>query len=224
MRTRQRLLGIKRWVEKDLCKGRAMKTMGENIADIVKDEPRCFLGWMPSRPDISGHTMVDIPVNVAPSIIVMPNPSKVKFMEEKRFDRYNKVSRPQDLGQSLSVSMLFAVYEPGIRLPGFIESADAVDDEGKPKGLDMRLLAEGTEEGLFTLFDWMDDARERLLEMQFIPNTDLFVNEESMTYGPYTDSNYVIDKRPLYYGFLNVEFGCYADAGASPKIQSILDG
>lgn len=215
MRTRQRLLGLKAWAEINLCKGRSMKTPGKTILDIVRQEPGCFLGWMPSRPDATGLMQAD-PVNVTPSILIMPNASKVKFMEEKRFDRYNNVNRPKDLGQTLAVSMLFSVYEPGVRHPGFVDSANSSD------GLDMSKFQEGTEEGLFTLFDWMDDAREKLLAAKSIPSTDLMADEESMYYSLYTDQNFVVDKRPLYYGFINMEFMCHASEGLDPVVEQYL--
>jgi len=193
-----------------------MKTIGKNIADIAYAEPRCFLGWLPTRPDETGLVMAE-PLNVVPGIVIMPTPSKVKFMEEKRFDRYNNVHRPAELGQTLAISMLFSVYEAGIRLPGFI------DTEHDEHGLDMTLLLEGTQEGLFTLFDWMDDAREKLLGIKHIPGTDMFLSEESMSYSLYSDAHYVIDKRPVFYGFLNIEFGCYAHEGANPLIDDLLN-
>ena len=34
-----------------------------------------------------------------------------------------------------------------------------------------------------------------------------------MTYSLYTDQAYVVDRRPLYYGFVNAEFKGYADTG-----------
>lgn len=214
MRTRARLLGIKEWATNELCKGRNMKTPGQDIADIKRQEPRCYLAWEPSRPDITGQMQQDAN-SVCPGILIMPNTSKVKYMEEKRFDRYNDVHRPKDLGQTLAISMLFSVYEPGIRLPGFVDSVEAGE-------LDMSLFREGTEEGLFTLTDWLDDAREKLLAMKHIPGTDLFVNEESAYYSMYTDQSYVVDKRPIYYGFINLEFGCYADQGLNEGIDKYL--
>ena len=123
-------------------------------------------------------------------------------MEEKRFDRYNNVHRPQEMGQHLAVSILFSVYEPGVRLPGFV---DSVGEKGA--GLDTSLILEGTEQGLFTLMNWMDDCMEKLLGQKMIPKTDLFVQEDTVTYSLYTDQSYVVDRRPIYYGFVNVVFG-----------------
>ena len=219
MRTVERLLGLKRWAVKNLCTGREMKAPAQNnnIGEIVRQEPRCYLGFAPARADSTGRLQED-PASVCPGIIIMPSPSYAKYMEEKRFDRYNNVHRPSMMGSHLSVSILFSVYEPGIRLPGFI---DSVGESGQ--GLDMSLMIEGTEEGLFTLLDWMDDCKEGLLRDKMIPGTDLSVEEETMTSGLYTDQSYVVDRRPIYYGFVNVSFNGYADQGANPSTnQSLL--
>lgn len=217
MRTTQRLNGLKKWITRELCQGRIMKAPAPDfdITKMTKQEPHCYVGWEPTRPDFTGRLEPD-PASVCPGILVMPNPSRGKFMEEKRFDRYNNVHRPKELGQSLAISILFKVYEPGVRLPGFVESA------GSEEGTDMSLLMEGTEEGLFTLFNWMDDCREKLLGQKAIPETDLLVDEESLVYSLYTDQSYVVDKRPIYYGFVNVEFGCYAEEGVNSQVEDLL--
>lgn len=217
MRTVERLQGLKTWAEKNLCKGRMMKAPAANmnIGEIVRQEPRCYLAFAPSRMDSTGILQED-PISVCPGIIIMPNASYAKYMEEKRFDRYNNVHKPSLMGSHLSVSILFSVYEPGVRLPGFI---DSMDEHGK--GLDMSLIMEGTEQGLFTLLDWMDDCKEALLRDKMIPNTDLSVEEETMMYSLYTDQSYVVDRRPIYYGFINVSFNGYADHG-TPSTDKFL--
>ena len=218
MRTRERLLKLKGWVEGELCAGRIMKAPSEDMdfTKIVRQEPKCYIAWNPTRPDQTGMFHVD-PVNVCPGILIMPRIAHAKFTEEKRFDRYNNIHRPQELGQTLAVDILFSVYEPGIRLPGFIDSAESGN------GLDMSLLVEGTEEGLFALTDWMDDCIEKLLGQKIIPQTDLFVNEASMAYSLYTDQSFVVDKRPIYYGFVSVDFSCYAEEGVNRSIDQYLE-
>lgn len=123
MRMSERLIGLRKWLETELCKGRQMKAPAPdfNIGEIITQEPRVYLAWAPTRTDQTGNMRTD-PVNVCPGIVVMPNHAHAKYVEEKRFDRYNNVHRNQNLGQTLSVSILFSVYEPGIRLPGFVES------------------------------------------------------------------------------------------------------
>lgn len=216
MRTRQRLLGLKQWAQQELCEGKKLKAPGRDmdLGKITRQEPSCYLGWTPQRPDSTGISPED-PVNVCPGILIMPNPGKAKFMEEKRFDRYNDIHRPKILGQTLSVSMLFAVYEPGLRLPGFMDQAERGD-------IDLSLLKEGTEEGLLTLFDWLDECRDKLLGQKAIPGTDLIIDEESIEYALYADSNFVVDKRPVFYGFINLTFNCFADESRNNAIDQYL--
>lgn len=221
MRTRQRLLALKKWTYETVCKGRVMKTPGrdkegnEDITVIARQEPVVYLGWQPTRPDITGDLQID-PTNVCPGILIAPSLSNVHYVEERRFDRYSNVHRPQELGQWLNVSVLFSVYEPGIRLPGFVESASS------RSGLDISTFKDGTEEGLFTLMDWIDDFHESLLAVKSIPGSDLYVDETSITYSPYTESGFIVDKRPIYYGFVNVKFQCYSNEKNNSKINELL--
>lgn len=218
MRFTERLIGIKNWTIDELCKGRMMKAPGENmdISDINTQEPTCYLAWAPSKLDKNGN-LRELPLSTVPSIIIMPNQANAKYMEEQRFDRYNNVHRPSLMGQHLAVSFLFSVYEPGIRLPGFV---DSVGEKGK--GLDTSLILDGTEQGLFTLMNWMNDCVEKLLSLKAIPKTDLWLEEATMTYSLYTDQNYVVDRRPIYYGFVNASFGCFADEGKNPELDNYL--
>ncbi|QTE71876.1 hypothetical protein JRC49_03315 [Clostridiales bacterium FE2011] len=218
MRFTQRFEGLKKWVKAELCEGRSMKAPGEkmDITDVQWREPSCYLGWAPAKMDQAGN-LTEIPASTVPGIIIMPNQQYAKYMEERRFDRYNGIHRPKEMGQHLGITMLFSVYEPGVRLPGFVESGD---ENGN--NLDMSLLLEGTEQGFYTLFNWLDDCMSGLLGQKMIPETDLFVDEESVTYSLYTDQNYVTDRRPLYYGFVNVVFGCYANEKTNPEIDNLL--
>lgn len=218
MRFSERLTGLKNWTYKELCKGRMMKAPAENmdIGTINRQEPPVYLAWAPARVDKAGN-LKEIPLSTVPGILIMPNQTYAKYMEEKRFDRYNNVHRPQEMGQHLAVSILFSVYEPGVRLPGFV---DSVGEKGA--GLDTSLILEGTEQGLFTLMNWMDDCMEKLLGQKMIPKTDLFVQEDTVTYSLYTDQSYVVDRRPIYYGFVNVVFGCHANEGYNPDIEKLL--
>lgn len=218
MRFSERLTGLKNWTYKELCKGRVMKAPAENmdIGTINRQEPTVYLAWAPARMDKAGN-LKEIPLSTVPGILIMPNQTYAKYMEEKRFDRYNNVHRPQEMGQHLAVSILFSVYEPGVRLPGFV---DSVGEKGV--GLDTSLILEGTEQGLFTLMNWMDDCMEKLLGQKMIPKTDLFVQEDTVTYSLYTDQSYVVDRRPVYYGFVNVVFGCHVNEGYNPDIEKLL--
>lgn len=218
MRTAERLKGLKRWATKELCEGRKMKTPGKNmnITEIAYKEPRCYLGWTPARMDATGQLKED-PYAVCPGILIMPSQAYAKYTEEKRFDRYSNIHRPQEMGQHLAVNILFSVYEPGVRLPGFVESA-----KENGKGLDMSLIMEGTEQGLFTLLDWMDDCKQGLIRDKMIEGTDLIVEEDTITYSLYTDQNYVVDRRPIYYGFVSVSFMSNANDGINTDINNLL--
>ena len=218
MRMTERLRGLKAWVIKELCEGREMKAPAENmdIGVIRTQEPKCFLAWAPSRVDQAGNVLEE-PLSTVPGIIIMPNQAYAKYMEEKRFDRYNDVHRPKDMGQQVGVSVLFSVYEPGVRLPGFV---DSVGEKGQ--GLNTEPILEGTEQGLMTLMNWMDDFMQKILGQRLIPKTDLALMEETMTYSLYTDQKYVVDRRPIYYGFVNVVFRCYANEEYNEDIEELL--
>lgn len=217
MRDRERLLALKKWVYETVCKGRQMKTPAakNKITAILTQEPQVYLGFPPTRPDLTGKNP-DNPANVYPGIVILPGSGYVKNVEEKRFDTYNKVHRPKEMGQTLSVSILFSVYEPGVRLPGFSDS------EHSPLGLDMTKFQEGSETGLLTLVDWMDDLREAMLGIKTIPGTDLSLDEEKATYSPYMDQNYIVDKRPFFDGFINATFNGYATERTNGKIENLL--
>lgn len=219
MRSRERLLKLKEWAKINLCQN-IMKSPGKkfDITDIEWKTPEVYLAWAPTRNE-GIQTVIQEASNVAPCIIIMPDNAYAKYQEEQRFDRYSNIHRPKELGQHFAVSILFVVYEPGIRLPGFYESSTEKNGEG----MDMTLLKEGTEEGLFTLIDWMDDCTETLLRDQIISGTDLSLEETELRYGLYKDQEYVVDRRPIYYGFVNARFNCYANAGVNEEVKSIIN-
>lgn len=213
MRSTERLTKLQSWLTDELCVGRMLKApaASRKVADATLKEPKCYLGWYPARPDQT-QLMPEIDGAVCPSILVMPNPAKARSTEEKSNDRYSGVNRAKDWSQTLAVSILFCVYEPGARLQGFAES----------KG-DVTLLTEGTEDGLFTLYNWMDDCVQLLLSQKIVPGTDLSVSDESVGTGLYMENGFVSDRRPLYFGFVNVDFLCYAGAGVNQTIKQLLE-
>jgi len=213
MTTERRLRGLQNWLRAELCAGRKMKAPAGH-GDLSRwewVEPDVFIDFYPER-DARGETAEF----VSPSILVMHGASRMKFAEEQRFDQYRNIHRPQEMGQSLAVSLLFAVYEQGTRLPGLIPD---LRETGK---LDMARLLPGTEEGIYTLSGWMDEAIRKLLGLGHVPGTDLFIDRrvEDGAYSPLMDSNYIIDKRPVYLGFINLEFNCYA---AETPVREIMD-
>jgi len=205
MRTVERLRKLQQWTYDTVCRGREMKTPAPNmdVRKIVRQEPKVFLGFAPMRPDESPTGDID-PLNVAPGIIIAPTFGYIKYMEEQRFDRYNDVHRPKEMGQSLSAQVLFFVYEDGVRLPGFIESA-------KTGEYDMKKMREGTQDGLETLLNWMDDFKDALLSAKSIPETDMFLNEAQAQYGLYSDQKFIADRRPVFIGMVTITFQCHAD-------------
>lgn len=206
MRTVERLRKLQRWTYDTVCRGREMKTPAPNmdVRQIARQEPKVFLAYQPMRPDDSNFTGEIDPLNVSPGIIIAPTFGYLKYMEEQRFDRYNDVHRPKEMGQSLCCQVLFFVYEDGIRLPGFVESANS-------GAYDMSLMAEGTQDGLETLLNWMDDFKDALLSQKTIPDTDMFLNEAECQYGLYSDQKFVADRRPAFIGMVTVTFQCHAD-------------
>ena len=231
MRTWERLEKIQTFLDAELCQGREMKCpkpatgqngkYGPNITDFTYTKPRVFIGWQPMRPDDPGGIYETDPYSAAPGITIMPTLSYVRYVEEKRFDRFNKFHRTQDMGQRPRFQMLFCVYEPGVRLPGFADSLDAQTQA-------MNLFKDGTEAGMETLVNWMDDANELLLRHRTIPETDLILQDDNFTYGLFTDQEYIVDRRPYYYGFLNVEFAGFAskgnEHGKKTWADELLDG
>ncbi len=231
MRTTERLRKAKAWFYRELCEGRKLKVpiSGNSILNTETTEPRVFLAYQPLRPDINGNPTAlspiqvfeDDPYSTCPSITIMPNASYIQFVQDKRFDNYKNIHRPHKMGQQLSMTVLFSVYEPGIRMPGFVDGME----NGKP---DMSLLKDGTEEGLFTLLDWMDDAKELILREQTIPETDMILDKDSAMTSLFTDQNYVVDRRPIYYGLMLITWNCHADVGNDKgkptKADRLLEG
>ena len=222
MRTYERLEALKNWTYDVVCRGHRMKTEPPD-RDITQFrdpvEPVVFIAYAPKRYDISNSTgeLEEQPVSVAPSITIMPDISNVKYVEPQRFDQYKGVHRPQEYGQQLNVQMLFTVYEDDIRLPGFV---DQYEDDGT---FDMTLLKEGTQAGLETLMDWMDEFKKALLTQQTIPDSDMTLNEANFLYGLRADQKYITDNRPLYYGLCVVSFYCVAEEGQNEEISALLD-
>ena len=206
MRTSERLRKLQDWTYRTICKGRMMKAPGPNmdIRVFTRQEPKVFLVYTPTRPDETDYGVDIDPLYVSPGIIIMPTAGYLKNMEEQRFDRYNNVHRSKEMGQTLSVQVLFFVFENGVRLPGFKESTET-------GSYDMTKIMEGTEEGLFTLMDWMDDFKDALLSQKTIPNTDMFLNEASSQYGLFSDQRFVADRRPAFIGIVTATFQCHAD-------------
>lgn len=231
MRSFERLKRTKEFFERELCAGREFKVpvpatgqngqYGPDIKNFTYGEPRVFICWQPMKPNEPGRYDPSDPFSVCPAITIMPGRGYVRYVQEHRFDRYQNIHRSQEMGQSVCMTLLFSVYEPGIRMPGFVDGLEA-------GGADMALLTDGTEAGVETLLNWMDDAKELLLRWRTIPHTDLTLEDDNFMYSLFTDQEYIVDRRPLYYGFLTVEFKGHADNGSEhgrpTRVDAFLDG
>lgn len=197
--TRNRLDRLRAWLTEAVCVGREMKAPGKSLTDIRYEQPRVYVGYYPIRPLKKGTiaTGGTFDYASAPAILIMFTPSKARDMEIEHFDRYNNIHRPQEFGGKLNISLLVSVYEPGTRLPGF--------DGNDPNG-----IIDESENGLFTLTDWMDDIQRALLAQETIPGTDMYVITSTIQYSPYVDGDYIADRRPYFYGMINLTFGYYA--------------
>lgn len=216
MRTAERMQKLRDWIYSELCQGREMKTPAKNgdITKICRQEPKCYIGYFPMRPDSSEDAPED-PANVAPSILIMPCTGYTKYAEKKPDDRTYHVNRLRSYQQNFSVQVLFTVFEDGLRQPGFIEKAQA-------GAYDMSLIREGTEEGLFTLWNWMDELERKLLGLKVIPGTDLYLDEDTMNFGMYADQKYLTDNRPIYQGIVAMTFLGYAEEATNQQINDLL--
>lgn len=220
MRTRNRLDVLQRWTYENLCRGRQMKApvSTNDLTQIVYKEPKAYIGFYPMNAGKDFNMPEDLATT--PSILLLFNGGYGKNVPEQRFDRYNHIHRVQEYGQVLGITALFSIYEPGIRMPGFTESAEA---EGHRGGADPTLISDGTMEGIFTLTDWMDEFMEKLLSVKTLPDSDLTLNEATLQYAPYKDQNFIVDKRPQYYGFVQADFYGHADQEYNNDIEKLLE-
>lgn len=214
MTTRQRLEALEKWAEA-LCTGREYKSPAPDgdITKVKLTEPKVYLGWFPGRgPRTEDWEEAS---NEAPGILIAPGTTCGQKVEGRRFDENSRVRRPPELGQTVQISMMFCIYEPGVRKAGFEEMAEA-------EKLDISRIDDGTREGLLTLTDWVDEAARLLLDTRCIPGSDLILQEETLTYGLYQDVGYIVDRRPFYYGFLNATFNGYAGEGPDAGVAELL--
>lgn len=219
MRTIHRMDELKRWTFDTICKGKQFKTPAKDgdVREVVRQEPQVFVGYFPTLLDSAGMAYLNA-MNVVPSILLMPSVTYAENNEEQRFDRYSNVHSPKKAGHMLSLQALFSIYEDGVRLPGFIDSAEDYD------GYDFDKIVDGSREGVGLLFNWMEEFSEQLLGVEYIPNTDMCVIHNSLRYRMISDQHYINDKRPIYYGLVEVDFQCLTSESQSQNknIRDIL--
>jgi len=206
MSTRTRLTAFQKWVTKNLCEGKSMKTPGETDFSVVYTEPRCFVALYPwTLNEASAYS-------VAPSILIIPDASKGKDIRGKSYDQSEGVNRPQNLGAQLNLNLIYCVYDPGDRTAELKITQNPYTD-----------ILEGNNGGFYTMTDWIDETMEKLLQAQTIPGSDLFLYEDSLTWFPLTEGETILDRRPLYYGVLQVGFGGEAQRRQGKDIKQLLD-
>lgn len=212
MRNTERLRALKSFIQENLCDGREMKAPGKNydIREVRYTEPKCHIGWTPTRPDMDSDGSI---MTACPGILIMPSQGNAYLPETRERDRADGVRRSKQFGDTLSVSILLAVYEPGIRMPGYMDENGVIDAD---------LIKEGTEQGLMTLIDWMDDTVDVLMKYRSIPHTDLILNEETVIRSMYTEGGFVVDKRPVFYGFVNCEFKGHTSYAMNDVVADLL--
>lgn len=206
MNTRRRLEALQTWVIDNLCKGKRMKTPGETDFSVEYTEPRCFVGLYPWTLNEASE------YNVAPSILIIPDVSKAKDVRIKSYDQSDNIGRPQNLGAQLNLRLVFCVYDPGDRTAELKTSQNPYTD-----------ILEGDNGGFFTLTDWLDECMEKLLQANSIPGCDLFLYEDTITWAPMTEGEAILDRRPLYYGILQLGFGGESQRREGETISKLLD-
>ena len=211
MTTAERLKVLQEWLYKECCEGREMKCPNPDgiVADVTYEEPTVFIGFYPTRTDETG--IKENPISTVPSLLIMFGQGFAERMQEQRFDRYSGIHRPKELGGTIPIAILFATYDPGDRMERF-------EDVPSPE-----FLVESTEQGLFTLTNWMDDVKAKLLGTVCIPGTDMFLWKDTLSYSPLTESGQIVDKRPFYYAFINCEFGLYSDRAINARTADLID-
>ena len=113
MTTRQRLEALEKWAEERLCRGREYKSPDPDgdITRVKLTEPKVYLGWFPGRGPRT-EDWEEAP-NEAPGILIAPGTTCGQKVEVRRFDENSRVRRPPELGQTVQISMMFCIYEPG---------------------------------------------------------------------------------------------------------------
>ena len=212
MTTNERHEALRKWVHETICKGRQMKTPGDDDRDVQWKEPDTYVGYYPMTNTDEAQSAEKLYESVSPSILIIPTIGYAKNMEEERFDRYSGIHRPESMGKTMPIQFLFTVYDPGTRNP------PAFDSEGK----EIWRKLDGEGQGMRALFDWMDDLERHLLGARHIPGTDMYVAERSITSGLRTEQGAVTDSRPTFIGMLNCVFGAVALEKQNEELDEIL--
>lgn len=205
----QRMRAFRQWVYENCCKGRKMKTpvvRGRDV-DIAWSEPRCFGG------DFYPYRVLDRknPYSIAPSILVTrishaPHAETMQYLDSRQ-----KVSRPKELGNTITLNLIHTIYEPGER------TQDGTD--GDPH--EVFLTDEDMDMGSLILGQWMDDTAAALASALSVAG--MTVNKESILIEPLIENEAVSDRRPLYLGMVQVTLVGLNREELDPAIRAMLD-
>ena len=207
-----RMRAFQAWVYENCCKGRTMKTpvvRGRDI-DVAWGEPRCFGGDLfPARAKDRKN-----PYSIAPSILITRITQTPKANMQEYLDSRQKVSRPKDLANTVTLNLIHTVYEPGERNEDEAESGDAHDAFETDETIDT---------GSLILGDWMEETAYALIGALSVAG--MTVKPESVIIEPLTENGEVADRRPLYLGAVQVQLVGVARETAqySASIRACLD-
>lgn len=200
---------LRDWVYENCCKGRQMKTpvpRGRDY-DVKWAEPHCFGGDnYPARvKDIKN------PYSVAPSILITGVSFKPYAETSEYLDSRQKVSRPKNVGNTMTLNLIHAVYDPGERV--------AARKDGDPH--EMLLTDETMDTGSMILWQWMEDTAAAIHAALSIAG--MTVKDDSIIIEPLTENESVSDRRPIYLGVVQVALISLNREMQSPEISALLD-
>ena len=202
---RERLVRLGEWVRDTCCEGMLLKTP-EKSADgkeVKSIRPRCFVGnFYPA------FTRGELYV-VTPSILVMFTGGYGSGETMKYMDNRNSIRRPREIAQTLDVQLVHAVFEP-------ITRYEKTTVDGTP-------WDECIDEGSLVLQDWMEKTMAHLIGVDSIPNTDLFVQPESVRWQPLTEDGAVADRGQYRLGVVYATFETETRKDDNAAIRALLD-
>lgn len=210
---------LRDWVYENCCKGRQMKTpvpRGRDY-DVKWAEPNCFGGDnYPARArDIKN------PYSVAPSILITGVSFKPYAETSEYLDSRQKVSRPKNVGSTITLNLIHAVYDPGERMT--VRQKENAQGEpiqdGDPH--EMLLTDEAMDTGSMILWQWMEDTASAIHAALSIAG--MTVKDDSIIIEPLTENESVSDRRPVYFGVVQVTLIGLNREMQSPELSALLD-
>lgn len=205
----QKRRAFRDWVYEHCCKGRRMKTpvpRGRDY-DVKWTEPRCFGG------DLYPVRVLDRrnPYSITPSILIEAVSHTPYAGTAEYLDSRQKVSRPKDLGNTMTLNLIHSLYEPGERV------REATD--GDPH--ELLLTDEEMDTGSMLLWQWMEDTAAALQAALNVAG--MTAKAESILIEPLTENEAVSDRRPLYMGVVQVVLVGLNRQMPNPEISALLD-